>query len=251
MIEWFFFLAIVFIVLVIFYKQANEEFTILQCEGTQLVNLASLVSEKYPIVVKQIQLPAFFTPESIQQNARIQTFPMSQPGKTLADALNDSSLTLPSNSSLILAQQVGLQVWAEHNWLPYISSWSFLYSIHAMAYSGEKTLQKTTAYTTIVIPTSQPIEIAILTGSQEKFFPASWRSRFPETFTANDTPLVGNIKFIIIKVKPGTALCIPPHWFYSVRFTDPKKGMLWCSLEIHHPLSRMSASLEGMNRSEN
>ena len=129
MIEWFFFLAIVFIVLVIFYKQANEEFTILQCDGTQLVSLPSLLSEKYPVVVKQIQLPVFFTPEAIQQNARIQTFPMRESGKTLLDALSDSTLTLSQESSIILAQQIGLQVWADHNWLPYISTWSLLYSI--------------------------------------------------------------------------------------------------------------------------
>ena len=247
MIEWFFFAAIVFIVLVIFYKQANEEFTILQCDGTQLVSLPSLLSEKYPVVVKQIQVPLFYTQEAIQQNTRIQTFPMKEYGKTLIDALSDSTLTVSQESSIVLAQQIGLQVWADHNWLPYISTWSLLYSMNAFAYTGERPLRKTTGHTTIIVPTSQPIEIAILTGSQEKFFPASWRSRFPETFTANDTPLVGSIKFIIIKVKPGTVLCIPPHWMYSVRGTDPKKPLLWCVLEAHHPLSRMSATFEQSN----
>lgn len=247
MIEWFFFAAIVFIVLVIFYKQANEEFTILQCDGTQLATLPSLLSEKYPVVVKQIQVPLFFVPEAIQQNTRIQTFPMNESGKTLIDALTDSTLTISNESSVILAQQLGLQVWADHNWLPYISTWSLLYSIHAFACSGEKPLRKTTGHTTIVVPTSQPIEIAILTGSQEKFFPIDWRSRFPETFTANDTPLVGSIKFVIIKVKPGTVLCIPPHWLYSVRGTEPKKPLLWCVLEAHHPLSKMSSLFEQSN----
>ena len=247
MIEWFFFAAIVFIVLVIFYKQANEEFTILQCDGTQLVSLPSLLSEKYPVVVKQIQVPLFYTQEAIQQNTRIQTFPMKEYGKTLIDALSDSTLTISQESSIILAQQIGLQVWADHNWLPYISTWSLLYSMNAFAYTGERPLRKTTGHTTIVVPTSQPIEIAILTGSQEKFFPVNWRSRFPETFTANDTPLVGSIKFIIIKVKPGTVLCIPPHWMYSVRGTEPKKPLLWCVLEAHHPLSRMSATFEQSN----
>lgn len=247
MIEWFFFGAIVFIVLVIFYKQANEEFTILQCDATQLVSLPTLLSEKYPVVIKQSQVPLFFTLDAIQQNPRIQTFPMRESGKTLLDALSDSTLTLSQESSVILAEQIGLQVWADHNWLPYISTWSFLYSTSAFAFSGEKPLRKTTAHTTIVVPTSQPIEIALLTGSQEKFFPEDWRSRFPETFTAIDTPLVGSIKFIIIKVKPGTVLSIPPHWMYSVRGTEPKKALLWCVVEAHHPLSRMSAFLEHSN----
>ncbi len=251
MIEWLFFLALVFIVLVIFYKQANEEFTILQCDGTQLTNLANLFTEKYPIVVKQIQIPSFFSPEAIQQNPRIQTFPMKEPGKTLLDALSDSTLTIPDESTALLAQHIGLQVWSEHNWLPYITSWSYLFSIETSAHCGERTLRKTTAYTTIVMPTSQPIEIAILTGSQEKYFPTTWRTRFPETFTMLDTPLVGNIKFIIIKVKPGTALCIPPHWLYSVRGTDPKKSLLWATMEVHHPLSKMGAKLERMNSIEN
>ena len=251
MIEWFFFLAIAFIVLVIFYKQANEEFTILQCDGTQLTNLSNLFTEKYPVVVKQVQLPIFFTPEAIQQNTRIQTFPMKQQGKTLLDALTDPTLTIPQESTTVLAQHMGLQVWSEHNWLPYVSNLNYLFSIEAFALTGEQTLRKTTAYSTIVMPTSQPIEIAILTGAQEKYFPEGWRLRFPETFTAMDTPLVGNIKFIIIKVKPGTTLCIPPHWLYSVRGTEPKKALLWSVLEVHHPLSKMAAKLERTNTIEN
>lgn len=243
MIEWVFILSLIFIVLVIFYKQANEEFTILQLEGNQLVSLPSLLSEKYPIVIRQVQMPTFFTPEAIQQNSRIQTFPIS-PEKQLKDALSDTSLSLPLSASRILAQQVGLQVWAEHTWLPYVSTWSFLNFVNTTANLGEQGLRKTTAYCTLLLPTSQSINIIIMTSGQEKYLPTNWHNTDPEKYTLNDTPMVGNIKFMEIKVKPGNCLCLPPHWFYTLRASDPKKSMLWCCLEIQNPLSWMATRLE-------
>lgn len=243
MIEWIFIISLIFIVMVIFYKQANEEFTILQLEGNQLVSLPNLLSEKYPIVIRQVQMPTFFTPEAIQQNGRIQTFPISDT-KQLKDALSDATLTMPAASARILAQQVGLQVWAEHNWLPYISTWSFYNFIQTTANTGEQGLRKTTAYCTILLPTSQSINVTILTSGQEKFLPSNWHNTDPEAYTLNDTPLVGNIKFMVIKVKPGNCLVLPPHWLYTLRASDLKKSMLWCSMEIHTPLSWLASRLE-------
>lgn len=243
MIEWIFILSLCFIVLVIFYKQANDEFTILQLEGNQLVNLPSLLSEKNPIVIRQVQQPLFFTPEAILQNQRIQTFPLEQ-GAQLKDGLQSSTARISPSASSILAQEIGLQVWADHTWLPYMSTMSFLYFMKTFARMGEAPLIKTTAVATLLLPTSQPLEVAILTGAQEKFLPKQWWSVFPETLTANDTPLVGSIKYIIVKVKPGNALCLPPHWFYSIRASDPKKAMLYAEMQVHHPLSWVAQRLE-------
>lgn len=243
MLEYFLILGILFIVLVIFYKQANDEFTILQLEGNQLHTLSSLVTEKNPIVIRQTQMPTFFTPDAIRQNARILTFPIAT-GKTLRDALTDSSLTVASESQRQLAQEVGLHVWAEHTWMPWLTSWSFLHRLTAEAKSGEQGLQKTTAVATVLLPTAQPLTVCIITGSQEKYFPPNWCGGFPELFTLQDTPLVGQIKFMEVKVKPGNALCLPPHWFYSVRKTEEKSPCFWVSLELHHPLSMLSKQFE-------
>jgi hypothetical protein len=246
MIEWIFIVAVIFIVIIIFYKQANEEFTILQCEGTQLVSLPTLLSEKYPIVLRGIQVPTFYTAESLQTNSRMKTFPIRN-GKTVSDALQDGSIQSTDEASKILAQQLGLQVWGDHTWLPYMGGWSYLSFLATRARCGEQGLAKTTASATILLPTTQPVEIYILTGNQEKYFPENWYGRFPETFTSQDTVLVGSIKFMVIKIKPGNSLCLPPHWFYTIRGTDLKKPLLWCSLEAHNPLSWLSSRLEENN----
>jgi hypothetical protein len=243
MIEWILILGIIFIILIVFYKQANEEFTILQLEGTQLATLTTVIGEKNPIVLRQIQIPPFFTPEAIQQNKRIQTFPLVQQ-KTVIDALTDSRVHTTTESAIILARESGLQVWAEHTWFPYLTNWTVIHSMKTFANCGEQGLRKTTASSTVIIPTSNPLDIYIMTDSQEKFFPSSWKGKFPETFTVLDTPLVGQVKYMVVKVKAGNALCLPAHWFYSIRSSDSAKPVLWCLLECHHPLSALAARLD-------
>jgi|LauGreDrversion4_2_1035121.scaffolds.fasta_scaffold397566_1 hypothetical protein len=243
MIEWFLIIGIIFIILIVFYKQANEEFTILQLEGNQLATLTTVLSEKNPIVIKQVQIPPFFTPDAIQQNKRIQSFPLAQQ-KTLIDALTSTTIQTTPESSAILARESGLQVWAEHTWFPYLTNWWFLHTMKTSANCGEHGLTKTTAPSTVILPTSNTLDVYIMTGSQEKYFPKLWAGKFPETFTVLDTPLVGQVKYMVIKVKAGNALCLPAHWFYSIRSSDSVKPILWCLLECHHPLSTIAASLE-------
>jgi hypothetical protein len=243
MIEWILIIGIIFIILIIFYKQANEEFTILQLEGTQLATLTTVIGEKNPVVLRQIQIPPFFTPEAIQQNKRIQSFPLVQQ-TTLLDALSNTTVRTTAESATILARETGLQVWAEHTWFPYLTNWTFFHSIKTFANCGEQGLKKTTAPSTVIIPSSNPLDVYIMTDSQEKYFPGKWQGKFPETFTVLDTPLVGQVKYMVIKLKAGNALCLPAHWFYSIRSNESAKPILWCVIECHHPLSALAARLE-------
>ena len=93
-------------------------------------------------------------------------------------------------------------------------------------------------------PTSVALEVTLLTEHQTKFLPNAWRGLFPDQITIHDTPLVGEIKYISVKVRPGNMLWIPTHWYYSVKSQELDKPCLWASFEIHNPISRLATMME-------
>lgn len=246
--EMLFILAIFCGVLILFYRQAIEQYNILQIESTQLEELPKLLSERTPLVLHDIGQPKLFTPETLKANARLQQFPIGQK-QTLGQYLTTPTIqqSLTKKAALMLAKESGLSVWAEHTWFPKLFQYSMLQHIHSMtteALLGEQGLRKTTGIVTILYPTAGAFEITLLTEQQEKCLPAIWRGKYPELFTIQDTPLAGEIKYITIKLRPGNMLCIPTHWYYSVRVSDKSKPALWSRLTVDNPVSWVSSAME-------
>ena len=235
-------------VFVLFYRQAIEQYNILQIEASQLDELPKLLSERTPLVLHDIGQPKLFTPDALKSNGRLQQFPVGNK-LTLGQYIQNPtpSVQIPKKASLLLAKESGLSVWGEHTWFPKFFSYPFLQHIHTFtteARLGDQGLQKTTAAHTVLYPTAGTFEVTLLTEQQEKCLPPAWRGRFPELFTLQDTPLVGEIKFITIKLRPGNMLTIPSHWFYSLRSTDTKQPSLWCVFTIDNPISYVASSME-------
>ena len=248
MLEIFFILAVLLAVFIVFYRQAIEQYNILQIEASQLDELPKLLSERTPLVLRDIGSPKLFTPDTLKANARLQNFPIGN-GQTLGTYIQKPNTRVPltKKASSLLAKESGLSVWAEHTWFPRLFQFPFLQHIHTLnteAFLGEMGLRKTTGIVTILYPTSGNLEVTLLTEQQEKCLPKAWRSRFPETFTIQDTPLVGEIKYITIKLRPGNMLCIPTHWFYSIRVVDKSKPALWSRITLDNPISYVSSSME-------
>jgi hypothetical protein len=240
--------AVLIGVLVLFYRQAIEQYNILQIEASQLEDLPKLASERTPLVLHDIGQPKLFTTEAIKTNSRLQQFPIGAK-ETLGTYIEDPKRmhTIPRKASLLLAKESGLSVWGEHTWFPKFFSYPILQHIHTMtaeAYLGDMGLQKATAVHTVLYPTSGIFEVTLLTEQQEKCLPPVWRGRFPELFTLQDTPLVGEIKYITIKLRPGNMLCIPSHWFYSIRSTDGQKPAMWARFTIDNPVSSIASTME-------
>lgn len=241
-------LVVLFAVLVLFYRQAIEQYNILQIEGSQLVELPKLLAERTPLVIREIGQPKLFTPDSLKASGRLQQFPIGNQ-QTLGQYMEKPTLhtVLTNKASLMLAKESGLSVWGEHTWFPKLFSYELLQHIHffsSEAHIGEQGLQKTAANVTLLYPTSGALEVTLLTEHQEKCLPKMWRGRFPETFTLQDTPLVGEIKYITIKLRPGHMLCIPTHWFYSIRVADKEKPALWAKFLLDNPVSYIASSME-------
>lgn len=243
-------LVVALAVFIVFYRQAIEQYNILQIESTQISELPKLLSERTPLVVRSIGEPKLFTPETLKQNPRLLSFPL-EPTVSLGTYLTSPKPTVKfaQKSATVLANETGLQVWAEHMWFPKLFSntwWEMIHSLSSEAWMGEKGLRKTTAITTILYPTSGTLEVTLLTEQQEQFLPKAWRGRFPELLTVQDTPLVAEIKYITIKLRPGTMLCLPTHWFVSVRASEESKGkpLLWGWIQVHNPISLVASRME-------
>jgi hypothetical protein len=69
-------------------------------------------------------------------------------------------------------------------------------------------------------------------------------NRYPESLTVNDTPLVGEIQFIDIVVRPGTMIAIPAHCIYSMKLkgshAEFSTGLV---IEIDTPISNLATAL--------
>jgi hypothetical protein len=243
-----FLLVLLLGVFILFYRQAIEQYNILQIDGSQISELPKLLGERTPVVVRDIGQPKLFVPELLKTNKRLLQFPLGSNLTVGTYIANPKPVVkLPKKAASLLAKESGLSVWAEHTWLPRLVQHSFLQPIHSLsteAFVGEAGLRKTTGIATVVYPTAGALEITLLTEQQGKCLPPSWRGRFPETFTLQDTPLVGEIKYITVKLRPGTVLCIPTHWFYSIRIVDPKQPALWSRMTLDNPVSWIASSME-------
>lgn len=248
MLEIFFILAVLLGVFIVFYRQAIEQYNILQIEADKLEDLPKLLSERTPLVLRNIGQPKLFTPETLKSNSRLQQFPIGN-SQTLGQYIQKPPAQVPltKKAASLLAKESGLSVWSEHTWFPRLFQYPFLTHIHTLnteALLGEVGLRKTTGIVTILYPTSGALEVTLLTEQQEKCLPKAWRGRFPETFTIQDTPLVGEIKYITIKLRPGNMLCIPTHWFYSIRVVEKAKPAMWSRITLDNPISYVSSSME-------
>jgi hypothetical protein len=242
-------LVVALIVLIVFYRQAIEQYNILQIESTQISDLPKLLSEHSPVVIRSIGEPKLFTPEVLKQNPRLLSFPI-EPHMNLSMYLSNPKPTVKFSrkSAIVLANETGVQVWAEHHWFSKLFSnswWEMIHSISTEAWMGEKGLRKTTAITTLLYPTSGSLEVTLMTEHQEQVLPKAWRGKFPELFTVQDTPLVGEIKYITVKLRPGTLLCVPTHWFVSIRGCEKGKPILWSWISLHNPISKVASNMEG------
>jgi hypothetical protein len=200
--------------------------------------------------MRSIGDPKLFTPDTLKQNPRLLSFPLDT-NYNLSTYLSNPrpAVKMTAKSATVLANESGLKVWAEHLWFPKLFSnswWEVIHSLTAEAYIGEKGLRKTTAITTILYPTSGALDVTLMTEHQEQFLPTKWRGKYPETFTIQDTPLVGEIKYITVKLRPGTMLCLPTHWLVSIRGAEESKGkpLLWSWIQVQNPISQIATKME-------
>ncbi len=85
--------------------------------------------------------------------------------------------------------------------------------------------------------------VSLLLKDSEEFLPPSWQYRYPGSFTTNDTPLVSDLKYMDIVLRPGTALLLPPHTVVSLEpAADSSPFQAAVILHYHEPISFLAAA---------
>jgi hypothetical protein len=239
-----FILAALFFIGIFFYKQALEDFDILQIESNQLEKLQDLIGEQSFVVVRSLPQIHLWTQQSIEQMKSLHSF---QYGKVpLGEYLTDSTIKLPTTypkNTNQLADITGVKTWIEKTWSGRVySGWlQGLFSTQVENCLGQKGLRKTTAYSTMILPTDGNLIVSVMPEKSETYLPKTWKGRLFHNLTRVESPLIGEIKYVDIKVKEGSAVFLPPHWIVSIQSDEEAKKAPWFLWsEFHHPLSKLA-----------
>lgn len=261
-----------FLIMTFFYKQATTEFRINQVEWAQRTQLSDLLVERVPTVLRGITpLPTFWTQEDVTMRpayGKVTVFAKQGLPEWLAAADAGAVCPWQPDHAASIAVAAGLPVWSRR-WLdtaffssgndsthdsstvtfqdslqkfivtPLSAAW---YRPVYRCWAGARGLAKTVAPWTAYLVTEGEITVTILPKSVSHALPAAWQGCFPADLTQYDTPFIGELNFMDIVLRPGTALFMPAHWFVSWRGTTAAMPMV-CAVEYHTPVSRFAGSL--------
>jgi hypothetical protein len=243
---------IILIILVFLYRQAVDEFQILQTDD--FTKVPSLLQERLPIVVHPFNPPEnLWSRAVIQQRPKISKIRVGkEKGQTLGPMLKEGkpfSLVQPDTLSRDLATQLGMDVWTGRQLLPHFHEahyWGFLVKTSPLCFVGPQGLRPTTAYASLLFPTEGTLRVSLLHESSDAYLPPQWRGRQLSTMTRDDSPLIGEIQTVEVIVRSGSALIIPPHWrlcWTDEIAKDVPTPSLSVLAEFHHPVSQFVSAL--------
>jgi len=238
MIEYLLFIIVLFFIAVLFYKQANEEFQILQLDGQRLSELPTLYVDRSPIVVSDFQTPDLGTEEGFQKRGILDS--LATPTQTLRQVIQTS--TIPLETARHLAKEAGLSIWFEHHLYkqllpsPYTQ---FIYSFNTSLWPLKRGLFKTTAFQTVLMPTQGTASVKIMLQKMIPYLPSKWMGRSFSSLSLHDTPLLSQLQFIEIRVRKGNLLFLPAHLIVDVSSLE---SQAWTFMaEINHPISLIAS----------
>ena len=166
-------------------------------------------------------------------------------GKTLKEVL-DTGGAFNQEEREGLAEELSLNIWANHTWLPLFHDYSWIApivgSLKTEALIGGIGMNRAKALYTCILPTEGTYIVSLLAKASEAFLPSNWENRYPSSLTSDDTPLVADLKFLDIILNKGNAICIPAHLIMSI---EPKGSGFHSAaiIEYHEPISILAKSL--------
>jgi len=253
LLEALFLLFLIVIGALLLYRRAIHEFQILQKDYGKDVDWATLLSEQLPLVIRNAPsswIGGWTLGKTGNKTWSVTTKDGS--GKRFKIAWNaylKTEVTAPTHETLSdLAGPVKLlqtiQDWVYDgmscmHWLP-------VQTPLPMLLLSEEPLRKTVAEWTVFTATDgAPVELWL---AHEGALPTHEETAIkPWTATTDTVPWIGDVKYIEIKLRPGNAIMIPKHWWYSVRPAiqpelKQEGAWMWRS-EFHSPASQFVALL--------
>lgn len=250
------FIVVILLILVImylFYKHRRTDLEILQLENEKLEHLSELLEELQPIVIRGVSSPKGLTHDFLQKIPRLENFSVG--GQPLSEILAHPEIvfeakgvpTISQAGREELARELAISIWADHTWLPVFSQSTWLGPavgcMRTEAFIGGLGMIRTTAKYTCIMPTEGKYILSVLSKDSETFLPTAWQYKYISSLTLNDTPLVSDLKFLDIVLRPGTTICLPPHCIISVEpVKESSRFFAFTSIEYHEPISLMVKS---------
>ena len=236
-----FILVFLFFTALFFYKQALEDFDIVQIEAAQVEKVPALLAENSFLVIRSLPVLTLWTPASVLPQVLATPYGRDTLGGVVAGSAVPLQFPLSGED---LARQTGVHTWMESTWFPRLIPNSFLrplYTLRCEAAVGEKGLRKSYAVTTLLFATEGELRVSVMPESVQTYLPATWEGRSFASLQRTDAPLLGEVKFLDIRLRPGMVLCIPPHWILNLAQEGAVlPWFLW--VEIHHPISKIAAN---------
>jgi len=222
-------MAILFLVGVLFYKHRRDTIEIYQIEfANAATTLGELVEDKHPIVIRGCVFPQILTQANLQKIPRLDTFPLDvvENSPTLYKYRSEpyessGAPLLCAPSARTLAVELALDKWSAHSLADFnaelMGYYSALMSVRTSVMLGGHGMKRASAIYTCILVTEGKYTISLLSKRSESFLPTTWVNLYPDSLSINDTPLVNEIQFIDVVLRPGTMLIIPCQFVYSCR----------------------------------
>jgi hypothetical protein len=247
-------LIIICIINYSFYMHRRSELEILQLENDQIQEqLPELLEELQPVVIRGVTPPRGLTLESLEKIPRLANFSVG--GQPLSDILKTPAMLLSAEGAPTLSQErreelakeLSLNLWADRTWLPLLSqtTWTgpVIGAMRTEVVLGGLGMIRLTAKYTCIMPTEGKYTLSILSKDSESILPANWRYKYPSALTVNDTPLVADLKYIDVVLRPGTTVCFPPHCIISIEPVKDSSSFFSAAIvEYHEPVTLISKS---------
>ena len=253
-----FILCIVFFIAVCFYKQRRDSTELLQAEFESQESFNELFEERQPIILRGAPTPQSLSLEQLSKMTRLYEFQLqdSTANPTLREYMASPAIQaggvplLSADKSLLLSKELALEIWVSNvlqNFLQDIGGiFSLAYTTSVKTMLGGIGMQRATAITTLILPVDGKYTVSLVNKKSEQFLPTIWKYRYPRTLTINDSPLVSEIQYIDIVLRPGTMLCLPTHCIYSIEPDENAFHSAIC-IEIDSPISKLTKFLEDLS----
>jgi len=237
--ESFLVLGVLGIILVFFYKQAVQEFRILQTDSFE--KAMGLLYERCPIVVLPSPSPGnLWTHTDIKERPTLQQFSIQ--GLPLASAIQAEHVQLHPDKAESIAELVGIPVWVKQTLLPRIqqlSWWTPILWSRSEVTIGAQGLRQTYGYVTALYVTEGAAAVSLLNEASDSYLPTVWLGKRVTKLTRDEAPLLHQIQYIDVILRPGSMLLLPPHWKVCWETQKDSKPVLAVWSEFHHPLSHL------------
>lgn len=245
-------LGVIFIIVWLFYNDSVPEFRINQLEWPNRLTVQNLLSEKLPIILRDAPHLTIWTHEDVLNRPVYSTVPVFEDSKIslwLESVLDKQYVDCPwtLEHARLLGKHSAIDTWSARwlNELMYPSYMSFIGKPKASCWVGARTIWRSIAPWTAIMPTEGEIVVSIMpVRGFEHALPTNPENHWLPRITKYDTPFVGDLKLMDIRLRPGHILLMPAHWYISWEESElDKEGLegyglqgppMVCMIEFHN-----------------